>query len=279
MLTLMAVHAHPDDEVISTGGVLAKAAAAGIRTVLVTCTDGSAGDGPGGIKPIDPAHDPAAVAATRRAELVRSCTILGVSHLEMLDHPDSGIPEWPTARSDRAFSNLAVEDVRPGLDALLQRYRPDVLITYDENGNSGHPDHKMTHRVAMASVAALADTGVPRRVYWAAIPRSSLEQGRAALEAAGMDPNQMPDPSMGTPDQALAARVDVSAHAQQKRDALAAHASQSDGAFLLGLSTDLSTQIFSQETFVQAVPPWTGGQPVTDLFHGLEDGAGQLRAR
>lgn len=265
----MAVHAHPDDEVISTGGVLAKAAAAGIRTVLVTCTDGSAGDGPGGIKPTDPAHDPAAVAATRRAELRRSCAILGISDLEMLDYPDSGIPDWPSARSPQAFSNLAVDDVRPRLDALLQRYRPDVLITYDENGNSGHADHKMTHRVAMASVAALADTGVPRRVFWAAIPRSSLERGRAAMEAAGMDPTQMPDPSMGTPDEALAARVDVTAEAQQKRDALTAHASQSDGTFLLGLSAELSATVFSQETFVQAVPPWTGGETATDLFDGL----------
>lgn len=265
----MAVHAHPDDEVISTGGVLAKAAAAGIRTVLVTCTDGSAGDGPGGIKPTNPAHDPAAVAATRRAELRRSCAILGICDLEMLDYPDSGIPEWPTARSPQAFSNLAVDDVRPRLDALLQRYRPDVLVTYDENGNSGHADHKMTHRVAMASIAALADTGIPRRVYWAAIPRSSLERGRAAMEAAGMDPTQVPDPSMGTPDEALAARVDVTAQAQQKRDALSAHASQSDGTFLLGLSAELSATIFSQETFVQAVPPWSGGEPTADLFDGL----------
>ena len=68
-LTLMAVHAHPDDEATGTGGVLARYAAEGIRTVLVTCTDGGCGDGPGGVKPGDPGHDPAAVASMRRQEL------------------------------------------------------------------------------------------------------------------------------------------------------------------------------------------------------------------
>ena len=75
-LTLMAVHAHPDDEATSTGGVLARYAAEGIRTVLVTCTDGGCGDGPGGVKPGEPGHDPAAVVAMRQAELEASCAML-----------------------------------------------------------------------------------------------------------------------------------------------------------------------------------------------------------
>lgn len=265
-LRLMAVHAHPDDEVLSTGGVLARAAAAGIRTVLVTFTDGSAGDGPGGIKPTDAAHDPDAVAATRRAELDASCALLGIAHVELLGYRDTGMPEWPSASDPAAFSNLAVADVRPRLDALLESYRPDVLVTYPENGGSGHADHVMTHRVAMASVAA---TGIPRKVYWGAIPRSVLEAGRAAAVAAGMDLDSVPDPSMGTPDAEVAAVVDVSAHAQRKRDALLAHASQSDGAFLLSLPGGIGAMVFGREAFVRALPPWTGGEPEDDLFAGL----------
>lgn len=267
VLTLMAVHAHPDDEVISTGGVLARAAAAGIRTVLVTFTDGGAGDGPGGIKPTDPAHDAAEVAITRQAELAASCAILGVQHVELLDYRDTGMPDWPTAGSPQAFSNLPVEEVRPRLDALLEQYRPDVLVTYGENGGSGHADHVMVHRVVMASVAA---TGIPRKVYWGAIPRSALEAGRDAAEAAGMDPSSVPDPSLGTPDGSIAAEVDVRAHARQKRDALAAHASQSDGAFLLSLPEGVGSQIFGRESFVRAVPPWSGGPREDDLFDGLD---------
>src|SRR5881628_174225 len=93
-LTLMAVHAHPDDEASSTGGLLARCAAEGIRTVLVTCTDGSCGDGPGGVKPGEPGHDPAAVAATRQAEREASCSALKGTHLEQRGYADSGMMGW-----------------------------------------------------------------------------------------------------------------------------------------------------------------------------------------
>src|SRR6185436_2856993 len=93
-LTLMAVHAHPDDEATGSGGVLARYAAEGITTVLVTCTDGRCGDGPGGVKPGEQGHDPLAVAALRRAELEDSCATLKVTHLEMLDYADSGMMGW-----------------------------------------------------------------------------------------------------------------------------------------------------------------------------------------
>src|SRR5579875_549842 len=94
-LTLMAVHAHPDDEATSTGGILARYAAEGARTVLVTCTDGSLGDGAGGVKPGEAGHDRAAVAAARLEELRRSCRALGVTDLELLGYRDSGMMGWP----------------------------------------------------------------------------------------------------------------------------------------------------------------------------------------
>src|SRR6201999_4306437 len=96
VLTLMAVHAHPDDEATGTGGLLAKCAAEGIRTVLVTCTDGRCGDGPGGVKPGEPGHDPDEVVVARRRELEESCAILGVDHLELLGYHDSGMMGWPS---------------------------------------------------------------------------------------------------------------------------------------------------------------------------------------
>src|SRR5579875_1000610 len=89
--TLMAVHAHPDDEASSTGGILARYASEGVRTVLVTCTNGELGDGEGGSKPGAAGHDTAAVVRQRRRELERSCEILQVSDLEMLGYHDSGM--------------------------------------------------------------------------------------------------------------------------------------------------------------------------------------------
>src|SRR3954447_24599836 len=94
-LTLMAVHAHPDDESSSTGGVLAMYADEGVRTIVVTCTNGELGDAPGGVKPGDDGHDEADVAAIRLAELDTACTILGVGALEKLGYQDSGMVDWP----------------------------------------------------------------------------------------------------------------------------------------------------------------------------------------
>src|SRR5215471_14215846 len=108
-LTLMAVHAHPDDEAISTGGILAKYSAEGVRTVLVTCTNGELGDGPGGVKPGEDGHDEAEVAASRRRELEASCRALGVAHLEMLGYHDSGMEGWDANSATEAFANVPVD--------------------------------------------------------------------------------------------------------------------------------------------------------------------------
>ena len=92
--TLMAVHAHPDYEASGPGGILARYGDLGVRTVLVTCTNGELGDAPGGIKPGEPGHDEAEVVALRRRELEASCAVLGVSHLDLLGYHDSGMEGW-----------------------------------------------------------------------------------------------------------------------------------------------------------------------------------------
>src|SRR3954452_12337586 len=109
-LTLMAVHAHPDDEATGTGGLLAQCAAEGIRTVLVTCTDGRCGDGPGGVKPGEPGHDPAAVVAMRQAELEASAATLKVTHLETLGYADSGMMGWSTNDQPGSFWTTPVAE-------------------------------------------------------------------------------------------------------------------------------------------------------------------------
>src|SRR5436305_215425 len=172
-LTFMAVHAHPDDEAIGTGGVLARYAAEGIRTVLVTCTDGRCGDGPGGVKPGDAGHDPEAVARMRHAELETSCAALKVAHLELLGYPDSGMMGWATNDAPGSFWTTPVAEAAERLAELMRRYQPDVVVTYDENGFYGHPDHIQAHRVTMA---AAASTGIARKLYWTTAPRSRMAE-------------------------------------------------------------------------------------------------------
>src|ERR1700678_2254395 len=109
-LTMMAVHAHPDDEASSTGGVLAAYSAQGIRTVVVTCTNGEFGDAPGGIKPGQEGHDEQAVARQRLAELRKSCAILRVTNLELLGYHDSGMPDWEDKDRPEAVCNVPEVD-------------------------------------------------------------------------------------------------------------------------------------------------------------------------
>jgi LmbE family N-acetylglucosaminyl deacetylase len=184
----MAVHAHPDDEATGTGGVLARYAAEGIRTVLVTCTDGGCGDGPEGVKPGDPGHDPAAVALMRRQELQASCDVLKVSDLEMLDYADSGMMGWPSNDAPGSFWQTPVEVGAARLAELMRHYRPDVVVTYDENGFYGHPDHIQTHRITMA---ALEMTALSPKVYWTTMPRSMMRRFGEIMREFGED---MPEP-------------------------------------------------------------------------------------
>ncbi|MER7580703.1 PIG-L family deacetylase [Kitasatospora sp. NPDC097691] len=271
-LTLMAVHAHPDDEASGTGGVLARYAAEGIRTVLVTCTDGGCGDGPGGVKPGDPGHDPAAVAAMRREELEASCEVLKVSHLELLDFADSGMMGWPTNDAPGSFWRTPVEDGAARLAELMRRYQPDVVVTYDENGFYGHPDHIQAHRITMA---ALELTGMTPKVYWTTAPHSMVRKFGEVMREFGADfdePEQTEAgemPEIGLPDEEISTWVDTTQFADQKFDALAAHASQGENIFFLRMGKERFNDLWGVETFVRVRDTTGAAVPENDLFAGL----------
>ena len=282
-LTLMAVHAHPDDESISTGGILARYSAEGVRTVLVTCTDGSLGDGIDGVKPGDPRHDRAAVIEERREELDQSCQILGVSHLERLDYRDSGMMGWPQNDEAGSFWTTPVAGAAERLAELIRRYRPDVVVTYDENGFYGHPDHIQANRI---TVAAVRVTGIPAKLYYTAVPRSAMaEFGRRLQElgiefprdeeeagAEGSDSEGSasgPREEWGTPDEEVTTVIDVSAYAKQKYESLQCHASQSDNIFFLKMGPDVFAEMMGQEAFVRVHDRTGAPLPEDDLFAGL----------
>ncbi|MEH0821690.1 MULTISPECIES: PIG-L family deacetylase [unclassified Micromonospora] len=270
-LTLMAVHAHPDDEATSTGGVLARYAVEGVSTVLVTCTDGGCGDGPGGVKPGDPGHEPAAVVAMRQAELEASCAALKISHLETLGYADSGMMGWPTNDLPGSFWKTPVAEAADRLAELMRRYRPDVVVTYDENGFYGHPDHIQAHRITMAAVAL---TGIPAKVYWTTAPRSMIEDFGRVMKELGVDwaePEVTSEsgPQIGLPDEEITTWVDTSRYGAQKFDALAAHSSQSENIFFLQLGRERFTELMGVETFVRVHDTTGAPLPEDDLFAGL----------
>jgi LmbE family N-acetylglucosaminyl deacetylase len=264
----MAVHAHPDDEATGTGGVLARYAAEGMRTVLVTCTDGRCGDGPGGVKPGEPGHDPAAVAAARLAELEESSKILGVTDLEVLGYADSGMAGWSTNDVPGSFWTTPVEQAASRLAALIEQYRPDVVVTYDPNGFYGHPDHIQAHRITMA---ALESTGSQAKIYWTTMPRSAMAKFAEMAREAGMDIGDAGDPGefpeIGLPDDQITTWVDIAAFADRKFAALGAHASQEETMPFLSMGVERFAAVMGIETFVRVDDKPDTRE--TDLFAGL----------
>lgn len=270
-LTLMAVHAHPDDESSSTGGVLATYSAEGIRTVVVTCTNGEYGDAPGGIKPGQDGHDEATVAQIRLAELRQATKLLGVSDLELLGYHDSGMPEWDYKGRPDAFCNVPAAEVTGRLSALIEHYRPQVVITYDDQGMYQHPDHVYASQMTQAAVAA---TGIPAKLYLSALRGSNWDKLRQALRDAGVE---VPEMTL-TPEQlrqvaateaSITTTVDIRPVLNRKRDALMAHASQIQESWFAKLPPALAEETFGLEDFIRARDTTGAPVPESDLFAGL----------
>jgi LmbE family N-acetylglucosaminyl deacetylase len=265
-LTLMAVHAHPDDEVLGTGGVFVRYAEEGVRTVLVTCTNGEQGDGPGGVKPGEPGHNAAEVVATRLAELQKSVAYLEVSDVELLGYRDSGMVGWAANADPGVFCNVPLAEPAERIAALMRKCRPQVVVTYDANGNYGHPDHIQAHRAAVAAAEA---TGIPAKFYYSAVPKSAFAQLRDALVASGANIEELDIPDdFGTPDEEITTEIDVSAYVERKREALAAHGSQTENSFFSRLPDEVVTLALSRESFTLRSAP-SGLARENDLFAGL----------
>jgi len=264
----MAVHAHPDDEAIGTGGILARYADEGVRTVLVTCTNGELGDAPGGIKPEDPAHDENIVVPLRRQELEASCRELGVSDLELLGYHDSGMEGWSQNEATGSFWQTPVAEAGHRLAELMEKYRPQVVVTYDENGFYGHPDHIQANRITLA---AIAECGIPKKLYYTAVARSAIRSMGDVMAEAGIErPIDIEEnPDFGTPDELITTTVDCSAVAGRKFASLAAHASQSDNIFFLRMGEEFFASIMGSESFVRVQDSTNAPVPETDLFAGL----------
>jgi LmbE family N-acetylglucosaminyl deacetylase len=216
-----------------------------------------------------------AVAALRRKELEASCEVLKISDLETLDYADSGMIGWASNDAPGSFWQTPVAEGAARLAELMLHYRPDVVVTYDENGFYGHPDHIQAHRITMAAVEL---AGLTPKVYWTTMPRSAIQRfGETVRELSepGEDAPE-PDPAeaaamaeMGLPDDEISTWVDTTAFSGQKYDALAAHASQGENIFFLKMGKEKFGELMGVETFVRVKDSTGAAVPEKDLFAGL----------
>jgi LmbE family N-acetylglucosaminyl deacetylase len=277
-LTLMAVHAHPDDEASSTGGVLATYADQGVQTIVVTCTNGEFGDAPGGIKPGQQGHNAEKVARIRLAELRESARILGISSLETLGYHDSGMPDWEYKFRSDAFCNVPLDEVTDRIAGLIAKYRPQVLVTYDDKGAYQHPDHVHASLAAQAAVKA-ASVGRPAKVYLAAMRGSDWAKIQDALRAAGVDVPEPEETDAQLRQRALESEeritttIDIRPVLPRKRDALMAHGSQISESWFAKIPPDIGESVFGFEHFIRASDTTGALVPESDLFAGLRTGA------
>jgi LmbE family N-acetylglucosaminyl deacetylase len=256
--TLVSFHAHPDDEAIACGGTLARAAAEGHRTVLVFATRGEHGEVADGF--LGAGEE---LGIRREKEVLAAAEILGVQRVEFLGYVDSGMVGTPENGVPGSFWSADPDEASTRLARILEGEKADVLTIYDENGTYGHPDHIQVHRVG---IAAARRAGV-RKVYESVIDRDRarqwLEVAQTPEVAQLMEELEFPSPeefeSMGVPGELVTTRVDVSRYLDQKRRAMAAHASQiSETSFFLALPPPLFDAVWGQEDYVlRGAPPGT----------------------
>jgi LmbE family N-acetylglucosaminyl deacetylase len=270
--TLLAVHAHPDDETITTGGTLARYGAEGVRTVVVTCTSGELGWRMG----VTPAGEQAWVSGIRLRELEAAAARLGVSRLVQLGYADSGMPGSADNQRPGAFWGADLDEAAARLLAVLNQDRPQVVLAYDETGGYGHPDHVKAHQVAVAAYAAYALGQEQRsRLYYVRLPLGWARHFTCALRAAGIDaPGSAAAGAdagphvqqIGVPDALVTTTIDVRPYVAAKRAAVACYGSQFPPEhFLRRMPPALADELWAYEFYSRP-----GAQAETDLFAGLD---------
>ncbi len=282
--SLLLVHAHPDDEVLGSGATMAKYAAMGAHVTLVTCTLGEEGEIL--VKELEhlASHKDDALGQHRIGELAAACKALGVNDHRFLGGPgrwrDSGMMGTPQNERPDVFWNADLEEATAALVEIVREVKPQVVITYDENGGYGHPDHIQAHRVAVAAFEKAGDPAFapevgapwqPSKLYYTAFPKSVLQAGIDHLKAKGdtdfFGVDSADDLPFGVPDDQIDAEVDARDFLDHKLEAMRAHATQIalDGPFF-SLSDNVGQQTMGVEYFIQAQPGRSGGERETDLF-------------
>jgi N-acetyl-1-D-myo-inositol-2-amino-2-deoxy-alpha-D-glucopyranoside deacetylase len=307
-LTLMTVHAHPDDETIGTGGTMAKAVRDGHRVVLVTCTRGELGEIV--VKEMDTPDNHRGLGEIRAGELEAAMGELGVTEWENLGYRDSDMMGRAGNRDPRSFWQADLDEAARRLVWLMRTHKPNVVTTYNEFGGYGHPDHIRTHDVTVRAYPragdpawypeqlapehggtgpAEADGGLapwaPSKLYEQAIPASVRKQmadkmaelGKPSFWSPPEDatPEQQAEfeayvAKMLVPDETITTRVDVSDVLDAKWRALRRHVTQmADDNPFIQFGIDGWREFWAQETYILRESRVKSKLPETDLFAGL----------
>ncbi|NIL91863.1 Mycothiol S-conjugate amidase [Rhodococcus fascians] len=254
MSVLVCFHAHPDDEVFGTGGVMRLAADAGHRVVLVTATDGAVGEYPDGIL-----ADGETLAARRHIELDRSAAVLGVARVVRLHYADSGMAGTPENGNAEAFCNVDVDTAAGRLADVLREEQADVVTIYDPNGGYGHPDHIQVHVVGKRA-AEIAETPY---VYETTTNRDHMRRLMEANPHWSAEASPPDMESFGLPETEITTVVDVSSVIAAKRAAMEAHETQvGDFGPFLAMPIEQLTTAFGLEWFRKL--RGTGGVGLTE---------------
>lgn len=289
-MRVLAVHAHPDDEVTGNGGTFPAYAARGAHITLVTCTLGEEGEilVPE-LESLGAAHADQ-LGGYRIWELRQACEALGVTEQYFLGGPgryrDSGMMGEPANDNPRAFWQADLDEAASHLVPIIRSGRPQVLLTYNENGGYGHPDHIQAHRVALRAADLAADAsydpaaGEPweiSKIYYGAVPRSAIARGIEMLKEAGQEDlfgiTDAKDAVFATDDELVTTAIAGAEYTEQTRAAMAAHRTQisMDHPFYRFMDT-LGPE--AKQDFYQLVrgtrgpvDPHTGYE--TDLFAGI----------
>ncbi len=265
--SLICVHAHPDDEAFFGGGASAHYAALGHRVVLITCTSGQLGFDGAGRSGDQPGHDALQTKVTRAGELQESAAILGISRVVSLGYDDSGMKGWPENDAPNAFANKDIDAVARAIAAIMDEEHAAVVVTYDESGFYGHPDHIKANEVTRVAVALSTTV---ERLYYSVVPEgviTSLVEGAATLGLAM--PSFVTDAGTHVHDELISTTLDVSNYVKIKHDAMAAHRTQIDNEDLVEMNDDLFSLLFSTEYYQRAWSRHHTRDDRTDLMGGL----------
>jgi N-acetyl-1-D-myo-inositol-2-amino-2-deoxy-alpha-D-glucopyranoside deacetylase len=280
---LLLVHAHPDDETINNGVTMAKYAALGAQVTLVTCTRGEEGE-----VLVNELENLASdkddqLGEHREIELKDAMDELGIKDFRFLGAPskkwrDSGMMGTPANDRDDVFWQADLDEASNELVKIILEIKPRVLITYDEFGGYGHPDHIKAHRVAMRAAELAANQGWQvSKIYWNTMPRSVIQMGIEKMKEVGSDffgAESADDLPFAKPDELVSTVVNAPEYVPAKLAAMKAHATQIsvDGPFF-ALSNNLGLSVWGDEYYTlvkgEKAAPFDANGRELDIFAGI----------